>query len=278
MGFAGDRNALLAELRRLGAQGLLGVALDRLEAYKKTIPLEHAGAFVTAILDVDGDLPEPRGEFMDFDADMHAARIIYWSLRREQDGGRRAEVLRTAIRDTEGLYLPVHLVVLEADLAEKHRDAKERLLTDADLAGVKQICVAKIRAAAADGRLVPHRHLSDLLTAWRDWGSLEEARTFCAELSRTPEGAVHLVGVFLFRSTSHSVDDYVSQEYWYVPLKFLEEYAHWEEIETRLQTVVPESLTERERRAVSAFGVAVRRRREGKPDLDGFRHSGNIDE
>ncbi len=43
---------------------------------------------------------------------MHAVRIIYWYLKRKPDATRRLNVLEAAIRQTEGLSLPVDLVFL----------------------------------------------------------------------------------------------------------------------------------------------------------------------
>src|SRR3954451_12035052 len=49
---AGDREAVVARLRSLEERALLNVALDRLEAYKQEIALEHAIPFITAVFDI----------------------------------------------------------------------------------------------------------------------------------------------------------------------------------------------------------------------------------
>ncbi len=264
----GDREALRAELRELAAQDLLGVAMDRLEAYKETISLEHAVPFITALLDAGEDLPADRSSFFRIGPDMHAIRVIYWYLRREQDGGRRDEVLRTAIRDTGGLYLPVKLISVEDDREERGRDPAQRLVTDAALAELRQLCVGRIRAAAAEGRLSTHPLFNYLLYRWREWADVEEARAFSGELTQTPEGAIHFVTGFLQRGTSFGATDFVGRERWYIRLENLEDFVRWEAIEERLQTVQLDSLSDRERQAVEAFRLAVQRRRRGLPPDD----------
>jgi hypothetical protein len=47
----GNRQAPIAEFRALNPRGLLGVALNRLEAYKEEINLQHAVPFITALFD-----------------------------------------------------------------------------------------------------------------------------------------------------------------------------------------------------------------------------------
>jgi predicted KAP-like P-loop ATPase len=274
----GDRAALRGELRGLAAQGLLGVAMDRMEAYKETIRLEHAVPFITALLDVGEDLPEDRSSFLEIAPDMHAIRIIYWFLRREQDASRKVEVLRRAINDSEGLYLAVMLISLEDDRQEKRRDPSERLVNESALTDLQKACVDKIVVAAAEGHLSTHPRLAYLLYRWKEWGVADEARAFVETLTRTPDGALQFVTAMLQRSMSQSVTDYIGRERWYIRLGNIEDFVRWEVVEESLQGVNVDSLAERQRRAVGAFRTAVRRRRRGLPDADGLRHLPEDDE
>lgn len=98
---AADRDELRTEFESLGSQNLLGIALNRLEAYKETIPLEHALPFITALFDIGESLPKERPGFFELSPQTHATRIIYWYLRREPDSERRKTILRDAIQGTE---------------------------------------------------------------------------------------------------------------------------------------------------------------------------------
>ena len=79
-----DREGLAAALRDLNKRNLLGVALDRLEAYKQKIDLEHAVSFVTALFDIGDELPKERGGFFSISPEMNSSRIIYWYLKQRR--------------------------------------------------------------------------------------------------------------------------------------------------------------------------------------------------
>lgn len=267
IGLAGDRGGLRAEFKNLASQGLLGNAMERLEAYKETMPIVHAQSFVTAVFDVGEDLPEARPGFFPIEAAMHATRIVYWYLRQEPDMGRRANVLRNAIRETEGVSLPVRFVAIQEQTAKNDRD---RFVTDEALEELRQLCVLKIRAAAESGRLATNREFLGILYRWKEWAREDEPRAFCQSFAATLEGAVRLVTGFLQRSTSHSMGDYIAREHRFIRLIDVETFVAWEVIEHSLEAVAIDSLAPRERTAVEAFREAVERRRQGKPDLGDF--------
>jgi predicted KAP-like P-loop ATPase len=266
LNLAGDREGLRQELRSLRDQGLLDVMMDRLEAYKEEIPLEHAVPFITAIFDVGEDLSVDLPGMFDISPAMHASRIVYWFLRRESRPEERANILRHAIGDTDGLSLPVRFVSLEEQAATARDKPRDRLLNDEGLAAPKQLCVEKIAAADAAGTLVEVHELAMILYRWRDWAGEEPVQTFCTKLVTTPAGAVRLAEAFLQRTSSHTLGDYVGRHRYYMNLGELERFAPLKELEQQLARIDESSLTENQRRAVAAFRAAVRRRKEGKPD------------
>lgn len=73
----GDREGLIAEFRALNKSDLLSVALDRLEAYKEKIDLQHAVPFTTALYDIGDELPDEPTGFFSIGPDMHVVRIIH---------------------------------------------------------------------------------------------------------------------------------------------------------------------------------------------------------
>lgn len=266
---AGDREQLRTELRALSAQNLLGVTLDRLEAYKQEIPLEHATAFVTAVFDISEDVPPERGGMFDISPAMHAIRIVYWYLKQEEDIKRRQAILREAIRETEGVSLPVQFVALEDQASQQQDSTRDRTVSDESLPEFRQLCVDKIEQAASQGTLGESQGLLMILYRWREWAGDGPPREFADRLSQTSVGAVKLVSAFLTRSVSHGIEDYVGHERWYIRLPDVENFISWEELEGRLSAVEVDSLSEEDRRAVEAFREAVERRRQGKPDSGG---------
>jgi len=261
-----DRNALASELRALGERGLLATALDRLEAYKERVPLEHAEAFITALFDIGDEFPDRTGGFFDIGPDMHASRIIYWYLRREQDQQRREQVLENAVQKTRGLYLPVMKVSLESDKEARQKDPKTTLVGEERIEILKKICVDKIREAAANGRLAGHPKLAYLLYRWRDWAVPDEPRAWVADQIKSRDELLSMLKGFTQRSTSTGVGDYVSRVRWYIPLKSLEDFVKAEDVEEELTNLSLDGLGEEEERAVHEFKKAMKRRRAGKSD------------
>lgn len=274
----GDRSRLRSMLIDLSARSLLDVALDRLEAYKETLPLENAVPFVTALFDIGERLSLERGWIGETSPAMHAIRIIYWYLKRLPDQRRRGEILRQALGDTDGLDLPVQFVALEERTDQKKGDqGEEVLVSDADQAVLKTTCLEKIQAAAADGKLAETPNLQMVLWRWKALGRPEEPRAYCERLVRTSEGAKRLARAFLQGSLSHGGGDHVGTEHWYVKLGDLEQFVDWETMERSLQGMEVASLSAEDGRAVESFRKAVRRRRAGKPDPEIF-HSGDDEE
>ena len=176
-------------------------------------------------------------------------------------------ILENAIRNTEGVSLPVRFVSLEEQAANAKDKPRERLLTDEALVTLKQLCVEKLSAAAGNGTLAKARELVMILYRWQEWAGRDAPKAFCAELVQTPQGAVQFVEAFLQRSLSHALGDHVGRERRYINLGVLENFVPWEQIESALSGLDESSLTEKQRVAVAAFRTAVERRRAGKPDL-----------
>jgi len=272
LALAGDRASLVAELRLLNERGLLAVALDRLEAYKQKIPLEHASAFVTAMFDIGDELPEEGPGFFEIGPDMHAIRIIHWFLKQENDATVRAEILRRAMEETTGLYLPVEMTSIEGSKPEGEQDRDSFLVSEEDVSELQRICVAKIQTAAGDGRLAKHRKLAYILYRWREWTSAEEVGMWAEKLIETDAGLLDFLGGFVQPVTSYGIGDYVAQTRWRIRLTDLENFVPIGVLESRRSTLGMEGLTDDQRRSVEAFDKAVDRRRQGKSD-DGWRTS-----
>ncbi|MBI3304354.1 MAG: AAA family ATPase, partial [Deltaproteobacteria bacterium] len=117
-----DREGLVTEFRALNKRGLLGVALDRLEAYKEKIDLQHAVPFITALFDIGDELPDEPAGFFSIGPDVHASRIIHWYLKQEKDSGKRGQILKEAMKATTGLYLAVRKTSIEASIEERQKD------------------------------------------------------------------------------------------------------------------------------------------------------------
>ncbi len=264
----GQREELVATFRALNHRGLLAVALNRLEAYKEHLDLRYAEAFVTALLDVGDDLPERPASFFAISADMHAVRIIHWYLKQEQDCKQRGHILKAAFKATTGIYLPVMKTSLEDSKQEQQRDPETFAVDAEDLQDLREICVAKIREAAASGALKSHPQMVYILYRWSEWTSPEEPREWVGKLVESEEGLLALLTAFLQQSTSHGMGDHVARVYWYISLKSLEDFIPASLLAEKTQQLQLERLNDKERKAIHAFQKALKRREEGRSDDD----------
>lgn len=268
LALTGDRQGLVTEFRSRNKRALLGVALDRLEAYKEKLDLSHAVPFVTALFDVGDELPEERGGFFSISPEMHASRIIYWFLKQESAPGKRGAILKEAMRTSTGLYLPIMTASLEGNEEKRKKDPDAFNVTDADLEELHQICVEKIEQAANAGKLVTHPNMLAILYRWREWGSPEKPRQWVEGLIDSKAGALSFLTSCLHRSTSHGMGDHVSQEHWRINLTYVDDFVSADTLEKKVVALSLDDLIDKEKKAVKAFQKAIKRRREGKSDDD----------
>src|SRR5205823_1298333 len=230
--------AVRIALEALDTQGRLAIAMDRLEAYKAKISIEHAIPFITALCDIGERLPTDDSGLSMISTKMHATRIVYWYLRQEKDPDRRLAALRAAITETVGVTLPVMVVALEDPERNDRqpRDPEEQLVSDAGLKDLKVLCVDKIRTAMQRGGLIPENDLAMVLYRWRDWAP-DEATAFCREAAKSPEGALSLLRAFTSISMSSGMGDFVSRRHWTIRLDEVEKFFPWEELDGALTKV-----------------------------------------
>jgi predicted KAP-like P-loop ATPase len=261
-----DRVALRNELKSLAEQGLLEVSLDRLEAYKQTIDLAHAEPFITALFDIGDGLRQDMAGMFEMSPAQHAERIIYWYLKQEENPVVRGTVLHHAIEATDGLSLPTGVVSLLELMAEGKDREKDEFVPADTLKELKDLCVAKFNAAAANGSLFGHPHVSSVLYRLRDWAGVDAPKAFCEDFVRSPAGALRLLKSFMVRATGHGMSDHVAWSRWFIRTKDLEAFVSPEALEAKLAAIPSDTLSTDERQTLEAFQKAMERRRAGRSD------------
>ena len=262
----GNRESLVEELRSLNKRDLLEVLLDRLESYKQTINLSKSVPFITALFDIGDELPEERAGFLSIAPDLHAYRIIFWHLKQEADIKKRGQILKEAMEETKGLYLPVYTASHESSKEDETQTSKVPDFTNADIHELQQICVKKIEHAAKAGTLANHPKLVIILYRWKKWGTAENSQQWVETLIESNPGLLLFLSACLHRSTSHMQGDFVSQEHWRINLETVEAFVSATTLEQKLIQVSVENLSVKEKEAVEAFKKAIKRRQEGQPD------------
>lgn len=267
LSLVGNRSGLVEEFHALKRRDLLGVALDRLEAYKEKFDLSHAVPFVTAMFDIGEELPEDRGGFFSVSPELHASRIIYWYLKQEGNTDKRGEILKEAMEASTGVYLPIMIISSESEMRKEDPNATN--VTDADLEELRQVCVRKIKqTAAVTSGLATHPKMLNILSCWREWGAPDEPRRWAESLIESRQGVLAFLVACLHRLQSHGMRDYVSREHWQINLKTVAEFVSPETLQKKVAELSLDDLSEKEKKAVEAFQNAIKRRQEGKSDDD----------
>jgi predicted KAP-like P-loop ATPase len=268
LSLAGNREGLVTEFRALNERGLLGVALDRLEAYKQKIDISNATSFITALFDIGDELPEDGSGLFSISAEMHAHRIILWYLKQEQDRNKRGDILKKSMRASAGLYLPIITASLEDNEEERKKDPDAYNVIDADLGELQKICAEKIEQAANSGILASHPKMLHILYRWRRWAPPEKPRHWVEKLIESQEGTLSLLTGCLHRSTTQGMGDYVSREHWRINLTTIEDFVPADTLEMKVAALALDNLSDKEQKAVKAFQKAIKRRRGDKSDDD----------
>lgn len=271
LGNAGDRERVRTEFAGLNGRGLLGIALERLDAYKERVALDRAVPFITALFDIGDQFPaSPRGLF-GIGADTYASRIVYWILKKERDVSRRANILKQAMEATSGFFLPSLVTFHEDSRQERAQEPDSYIVGEEELPELRAISAAKIRQASQSDVLRSHNEMGFALYRWREWGSVEEASTWVETLIESEDGLLAFLVAFTREATSQTFGSHFAKKHPYISLKNIEDFISPEAIDTKLALIDKSKLNEKQRTAVAAFEKGMQRRRDGKPDYDPMR-------
>ncbi len=248
-----------AHLRGWLERDLLEVGLNRLAVAMERQEQNHVPQLITALLDVDCDLVGVSSpELTWFKLEEAVAEATEQFLRREGSATEHSRVLKQVIRDTSGLYLPVHLLYRH----DQSRRPRMDLLSDADLKEAQQLCVEKVRAAARDGSLQAHPKRMLLLVRWRDWGAPEESSHWVQSRMESDDGLLSLLTGFVSVISRDSPDDgRLSVPHPQFQLDTLERFVPADAFRDRVGSLTSKSLSEDQQKALSVFQEALEARR-----------------
>lgn len=165
-----DQKSLAAKLSDLAQEGLLVSTFTVLRANVESIPREIHAPFVAGVMDAERVLivqPQQQNEPIE----MQALWLVD-SMLRTHTADERGRMLREAIAGSDALYLS--LMSFEPS-EEEIKKTNDPLVSSQFAEDLKELCLQKIRAAAADARLLAHPRLRYILSYWLRWGSSDEA-------------------------------------------------------------------------------------------------------
>lgn len=245
----------------LKSRDLLATAFERLDAYSQDFPISVFPQLITTLADVGDILPEKDDlEFFRLDALSHAYRLVYFGLKRIEDENERYRHLHDGIQSTTGVRLPVNLLAMK----ERRPDGSksEFLISEEQWELLKHLVLARIEAAARDGRLRRLEGLSYLLWRWKEWAGEDVVKKWLAAELKTGSDALWILKVFL--STSRRDGEKVTFTR-YIRLDCLMQFVDIDMVERLTQSYDIASLLQNDMRALRAFRQALKWKEEGKP-------------
>jgi len=263
-----DRDLLVAQFQQYNANNRLVALMERLSVYGGKVAVDATIPFVTALFDISDQLPGEEAGIFDITAGQHINGIVFRQMRLERDPKKRAELLESALVQTNGVTAPVSYLSIESAKEGKRKVTEENTIEDASLlADLRKLTAGKIEQKAVDGSLVSVRGLRSALAAWRDWGSKETMRCWVESLVQSEMGVKRILVAFLQETRSYGVGAVPTRSFW-MSLKSIEGFIDPETLASYLGLIDQSRTTEEEKLAVSTFQRAMVRKMEGKPDTD----------
>lgn len=253
--------AFTERCKSLKSRDLLATAFERLDAYKQDFPVSVFPHLITTLADAGDMLSEKDDrEFFSFDALAHAFRLVHFGLKRVEDENQRYHHLLDGIQSTAGVRLPVKLLAME----ERRPDGSKSdfLVSEEQWASLKSLVLARIEAAADDGRLRRLEGLSYLLWRWKEWAGEDAVKKWVAAELKTDSDALWVLRVFL--STMRTDGEKVTFTR-YIRLDYLSQFVDIDAAERLTRSYDIATLPQDDMRALRAFRQALKWQEEGKP-------------
>lgn len=242
LALTGDRARLAAQLQEFKREGRLEPALGWLDVMVERIDLVNAGPFVTAILDVGDDVPEPRGgPYLTLDLERRALLVVERFLGR-LESRERARILEVAIRDAAGIVLGVEEVWRVTRRESRQGRDNEYLLEEGQVPALQQVCLERIRNFALTGRLEAVNRLKVILWAWREWAGADGPREWVDGLLSTHSGLLRFLRAAESTSTSQTIGEAAVTTHRKIDLDFVATFASIDTVVARAAALPDDAL------------------------------------
>jgi len=250
-----NREKFLGELNRLNGENRLRKFLERFEDVIKDVSQTNIKNVLPSLYDLEDNIPEEEKiDPFDTSTDMRIMRIVYQMLKEVKNEVQRGELLTTAIKNTDSLYLPIQQVSLEFESnVKKGNKENGALINSEDLERLKVLCIEKVKERKDKHTLENNPYLVYILYRWKEWGDEKELVDFVKEITEKDQGLVKFLSKFLFKQTSHTSGDYIYREEWKLSLNSFSNFVNIKETDKRIKALDTEKLEGKEKMAVEFF-------------------------
>lgn len=163
-----NKDDLDAKFAQLGEQELLDVMLARLHSLvlAETIPTENAANFLASLFDIE--VPDRDYGFLESSPQDRIVGIVYWHLKRV-DETQRAGLLIEALRNAKHFALAIESLWCFIDEPDPRSNIAPLLASPGDRENLKEACLGRIRAAAAQSDGTDEGELFQVSGRWANW-------------------------------------------------------------------------------------------------------------
>ena len=178
------------------ARALLERLMDHVE---KDIPDTQIPTVIQALLNVGDALNDPADERGMFDpGNVSRASLPVYHLLKRVGADQRAGVLKPAIQSGNAVAVQLWLLHALDEEVTKAKDSGEATLLAADkIEPLKSVWLDRVRTLSGETSFLKHPELSRLLSAWQQWASEAEVRTWCDQATESDEGLLSFLTGFL---------------------------------------------------------------------------------
>jgi hypothetical protein len=265
---SGEREQLVAVLKKLTSRGAAESLLVRLEYLADGLAPECTEEFLKALCDTSDEFPERTAGFMEVPSQVRLGGIAYRLLQKIDDARAREHILERVVRESQNLSMPISLVDSEQRSSDSSgKESEEKLLVDTDAAlRLKMVALERIRREALAGTLISNRRAAFLLTRWEQWGEQSEARDWASKWISTSNRALAFLGAFVNERHSYGLSEPSFDIRHWMNLGAVEKFIDLSKLTSVLKGVEQLDLSVEDNLALSVFNKALDRRRESLPD------------
>ena len=185
------------KLKEFEDQGKIRPVSRRLRGYLDDLSDQQKKALLIGIFDFaekTKDRKQGPNDLEDFSTGVEMACVkTLWQIEKEN----RVAFLVDLILKTQGFFVMNQLLNYLSGTAQMYEQkGTEYLLTEQEMADLRNTYAEKIKSASQQGPLVDSRGWGQAIRIWKMWGSEEEVRSYVEKLIKTDEGVLTLIRGF----------------------------------------------------------------------------------
>ena len=223
------------------------ILLDELEIHAKSIPIENAKNFLSALFTihdkVDMELDESSSPIWTDNSNR-----MYYLLRNfllgRTDLVQRSKIIYPILKNGDlGLIVSlIHREYHNHGLLQNQSPIPEHecLMTKPDLENLRPMVLGKIQASAEDGSLLRNRKLSIALNLWRlldNSEENEEVKSWCMKQLNEDTAVEMFARIFIQEKTVTSIDQGTNRSY-FIQIDILERFFDIQRLRQRIEEVL----------------------------------------